>query len=62
MLTTLLKDYSVLEGRYDELLAAPGAPRPHQDAFLRSLAARAGPQVSETLSLIERQIRENGIT
>ena len=47
MLTTLLKDYSVPEGRYDELLAAPGAPRPHWDAFLRSLAARAGPQVSE---------------
>ena len=60
MLRNLLADYSALEGRYDELLAAPGAPRPHWDAFLHALAAREG--LGDTLSLMEREIRENGIT
>jgi len=62
MLTQLLEGYSALEGRYDELLAAPDAPRAHWEAFLKALAARKGPQISDTLSLMERQIRENGIT
>src|SRR6218665_3457990 len=58
----LLDGYPIPDGRYDELLAGPGTPRPHWDAFLRSLAARQGPEVSDTLSLMEREIRENGIT
>ncbi|ARN20159.1 circularly permuted type 2 ATP-grasp protein [Piscinibacter gummiphilus] len=58
----LLDGYPIPDGRYDELLAGPGTPRPHWDAFLRSLAARQGPEVSDTLSLTEREIRENGIT
>ncbi|OYT99496.1 MAG: molybdopterin oxidoreductase [Burkholderiales bacterium PBB1] len=62
MLSRLLSGYAAVEGRYDELLSAPGAPRPHWDAFLRSLAAREGSEVSETLALMEREIRENGIT
>lgn len=62
MLTRLLSGYTSVEGRYDELLSAPGSPRPHWEAFLRSLAAREGAEVSETLSLMEREIRENGIT
>jgi len=62
MLTQLLEDYSVPDQRYDEMLAGPRTPRAHWDAFLRSLAAREGPQVSETLSLMERQIRESGVT
>ena len=62
MFRSLLSGYSALEGRYDELLAAPGTPRPHWEAFLRSLADREGPQVGDTLSLMEREIRENGIT
>jgi uncharacterized circularly permuted ATP-grasp superfamily protein len=62
MLRKLLSDYAALDDRYDELLAAPGEPRPHWDAFLRSLAGREGPGVADTLSLMERQIRENGIT
>ncbi|MDE2626667.1 MAG: circularly permuted type 2 ATP-grasp protein [Burkholderiales bacterium] len=44
------------------MLAAGGTPRPHWDAFLRALAARAGAEVGDTLSLMEREIRENGIT
>ncbi len=62
MLKRLLSAYSATEGRYDELLAAPGEPRPHWDAFLRTLAAREGLGVGETLALMERQVRENGIT
>ena len=62
MLTRLLSGYASVEGRYDELLSAPGLPRVHWDAFLRSLAGREGIEVSETLALMEREIRENGIT
>lgn len=58
----LLDGYPIPDGRYDELLSGPGAPRPHWEAFLSSLAARKGPEVSDTLSLTEREIRENGIT
>lgn len=62
MLRQLLSGYAALEGRYDELLTAPAQPRPHWDAFLRALAEREGVEVSETLALMEREIRENGIT
>ncbi|MBX3620760.1 MAG: circularly permuted type 2 ATP-grasp protein [Rhizobacter sp.] len=62
MLNPLLSGYAPLEGRYDELLASPGEPRPHWDTFLRALAGREGPGVGESLSLMERQVRENGIT
>jgi uncharacterized circularly permuted ATP-grasp superfamily protein len=59
----LFDEYAVLPGRYDELFEAAGVPRPHWEAFLRALAARrAGPQVSDVLSLTERQIRDHGIT
>ncbi|HEV7575961.1 MAG TPA: circularly permuted type 2 ATP-grasp protein [Caldimonas sp.] len=62
MLDQLLAGYAAPEGRFDELLAAPGRPRPHWDAFLRALAERNEREVSDTLSLTERQIREHGIT
>ena len=62
MLSHLLSGYSALDDRYDELLSGPGAPRPHWDAFLHSMAAREGLEISDTLSLMEREIRENGIT
>jgi uncharacterized circularly permuted ATP-grasp superfamily protein/uncharacterized alpha-E superfamily protein len=62
MLRDLLSGYAALEGRYDELLAAPGQPRPHWEGFLKALAVREGQEVSETLSLIEREVREHGIT
>lgn len=62
MLENLLSGYSALEGRYDELLGAGRAPRPHWEAFLRSLAGREGAEVGDTLALLEREIREHGIT
>ena len=62
MLKELLDAYAVHEGRYDEMLVAAGVPRPHWDAFLRALAVRQGQDIGDTLSLMEREIRENGIT
>jgi uncharacterized circularly permuted ATP-grasp superfamily protein/uncharacterized alpha-E superfamily protein len=62
MLKRLLSAYSAFEGRYDELLTAPGEPRPHWEAFLHALAEREGAGVGDTLALMERQVRENGIT
>ncbi len=62
MLDQLLAGYAAPEGRFDELLAAPGRPRAHWDAFMRALAERSEREVSDTLSLTERQIREHGIT
>ena len=62
MLDQLLAGYAAPEGRFDELLAAPGRPRAHWDAFVRALAERSEREVSDTLSLTERQIREHGIT
>ena len=62
MLTPLLAGYAAQGDRYDELLAGPGVPRPHWDAFTRALAERGEREVSDTLTLTERQIREHGIT
>ena len=62
MLDQLLAGYAAPAGRFDELLAAPGRPRAHWDAFVRALAERSERVVSDTLSLTERQIREHGIT
>jgi uncharacterized circularly permuted ATP-grasp superfamily protein/uncharacterized alpha-E superfamily protein len=62
MLDQLLAGYMAPAGRFDELLAAPGQPRPHWDAFVRALAERSEREVGDTLSLTERQIREHGIT
>lgn len=62
MLHQLLSHYTTREGRFDELLAAPMAPRPHWAKFMESLSRREGSEVSETLALMEREIRANGIT
>ncbi len=61
-LTKLLGGYAALDDRYDELLSAPGEPRPHWQAFMHALADRNEREVSDTLTLTERQIREQGIT
>ncbi|KNZ30721.1 MAG: molybdopterin oxidoreductase [Methylibium sp. NZG] len=58
----LLSGYTPLQGRYDELLAGPHELRRHWDTFMRSLADRAGAEVADTLALMEREIRENGVT
>jgi len=58
----LLSNYAVPPDRYDEMLAAPGEPRPHWEPFLRALATRQGREVGETMALMEREVREHGIT
>src|SRR6218665_720641 len=58
----LLQDYTVPADRFDEMLAAPGAPRPHWDAFLRTLAGRREAEVGDALASMEREIRDSGIT
>ena len=62
MLTELLGAYVVPESRFDEMLASKGMPRAHWGDFVRALAAREGSEIGDTLSLIEREIRENGVT
>ena len=62
MLEQLLAGYPAPDDRYDELLSRPGEPRRHWDAFARALSERSEREVSDTLSLTERQIREHGIT
>ncbi|MCB2020631.1 MAG: circularly permuted type 2 ATP-grasp protein, partial [Burkholderiaceae bacterium] len=58
----LLRNYAVPSDRFDEMLAAPGAPRPHWGAFLRALAARREAEVGDALAAMEREIRDSGIT
>ena len=62
MLRDLLADYAGPQSRFDELLASPGVPRAHWDAFLRALAARANLASGDTLALLERDLREHGST
>ena len=62
MLRQLLDAYAVPDNRFDEMLAAAGVPRPHWEAFLQALAARDQAEIGDTLALMEREIRENGIT
>ena len=59
---TLLSGYVATPGRYDELLAATGLPRMHWQGFLGAMAGRDAPEIGETLSLMEREIHDNGIT
>ncbi|MEO7336818.1 MAG: circularly permuted type 2 ATP-grasp protein [Caldimonas sp.] len=61
-MNNLLSGYSALPDRYDELLDPRGEPRPQWQAFLESLEARDMPMIGDTLSLVEREIRDNGVT
>jgi uncharacterized circularly permuted ATP-grasp superfamily protein/uncharacterized alpha-E superfamily protein len=58
----LIDSYAVQPGRYDEMLGGAAAPRPHWNAFAGALDRRHGAEIGETLSLMEREIRENGVT
>ena len=63
MLRELLEAYPLRGGRFDEMLAPSGTPRRHWDAFLRAFVARErGADIAETLALVEREVRENGVT
>ncbi len=61
-MTSLLSGYLPAGDRYDELLGADGKPRSPWRPFLEALGRRDLGQVGDTLSLVEREIRENGVT
>jgi len=62
MMRELLAGYPPADGRYDEMLAAPDAPRKHWDALFQQLAATSPEALRERTQWVRRQVRENGVT
>ena len=62
MIQQLLAGYPVDAGRYDEMLAAPGAPRAHWARLFEQLAAASPEALRERAQWVRRQVRENGVT
>jgi uncharacterized circularly permuted ATP-grasp superfamily protein/uncharacterized alpha-E superfamily protein len=62
MLRELLADYPPAAARYDEMLAAPGRPRPHWQRMFEQLAGTSPETLRERVQWVQRQVRENGIT
>ena len=58
----MLADYPPAAGRYDEMLSAAGAPRPHWERVFQQLAATSPEQLRERVQWVRRQVRENGVT
>jgi uncharacterized circularly permuted ATP-grasp superfamily protein/uncharacterized alpha-E superfamily protein len=58
----LLESYPVADWRYDELLAAPDAPRAHWKRLFDALVGSSPQQLRERAAGIDRQVRENGVT
>lgn len=47
---------------FDETFSAPGVPRAHWEAMLASLAAEAPATMQRRRELVQRQVRDNGVT
>ena len=62
MVRTLLAIYPHSPRRYDEMLAADGAVRPHWKGFFEHLDAVAPSEMRQRLAFADRRILENGIT
>lgn len=62
MPTELLAEYPRTTGRYDEMFAAPHAPRAHWQPLFAQLAAEPAERMRERLHTVQRQVRENGVT
>lgn len=62
MPTDLLSGYSPASARYDEMLAAPGAPRAHWKPLFDTLAASSAEAMRERAQWVRRRVRENGVT
>jgi uncharacterized circularly permuted ATP-grasp superfamily protein/uncharacterized alpha-E superfamily protein len=62
MMRELLAAYPPATERYDEMFAAPLAPRPHWQGLFRQLEASTPQALRESVSWVQRQIRENGVT
>lgn len=61
-MTELLSAYQTLPERYDELLCATREPRASWRPLLRQLQALTAPGLREREELLQKQIRENGVT
>jgi uncharacterized circularly permuted ATP-grasp superfamily protein/uncharacterized alpha-E superfamily protein len=62
MMRELLADYTPAKARYDEMLAAPGAPRAHWQRLYEQLGATSPEAWRERVQWVQRQVRENGVT
>jgi uncharacterized circularly permuted ATP-grasp superfamily protein/uncharacterized alpha-E superfamily protein len=62
MMRELLAAYPASSVRYDEMLAAPQAPRAHWQRLFEQLAATSPAALRERAQWVRRQVRENGIT
>lgn len=61
-LSALLSTYRPASARYDEVLAAPGAPRAHWKPLFDALAASPDEAMRERAQWVRRRVRENGVT
>ncbi len=62
MARTLLAIYPHSPRRYDEMLSADGAVRPHWRQFFSHLDAVAPDEMRQRLEFVDRRILENGVT
>ena len=58
----LLAEYPRATARYDEMFAAPQAPRAHWQPLFAQLAAESAERMRERQQSVQRQVRENGVT
>ncbi len=58
----MLLSYPNLQGRYDELFAAPGRPREPWSKLYTELTLASVPEISAMRAAAERQIRDSGVT
>jgi uncharacterized circularly permuted ATP-grasp superfamily protein/uncharacterized alpha-E superfamily protein len=58
----LLAQYPRATARYDEMFAAPQAPRAHWQPLFAQLAAESAERMRERQQSVQRQVRENGVT
>src|SRR5574343_1290231 len=62
MARTLLAIYPQSARRYDEMLSADGAVRPHWRQFFIHLDSVAPEEMHQRLDFVDRRIQENGVT
>ena len=58
----LLADYPVAANNYDEMLDSANQPRSHWRPMLDSLAKEAPEVMRERTDMVQREVRENGVT
>jgi uncharacterized circularly permuted ATP-grasp superfamily protein/uncharacterized alpha-E superfamily protein len=62
MLQPLISHYSLHADRYDELFEAKGKPRAHWVRMLDELADASAESLESRLGIVERDVRDSGIT